>query len=1634
MNKTLEKIFTISFLILLLSPSLLFADSSGNDTFYDSTGFDPNRVTESVSDFEHIDPFTGGLTLNFVDMRLPGNGGLGLVIQRTYNSKNACRSWSETSGGGSTVLSCQNTNIDQGQSSWVGMGWSLHMGKVIVSSTSPKYIIEMPDGSQHEAYLKTGSTGSTYITKDYWLLDVSNSSSYVLTFTDGKKMTLSQNYGGNVYYATKIEDTNGNTITITYNTYSSGHESEYEGTIKSITDSANRSTSFTLTTSKIGGRYRLSKITRPDGKYITFNYTQKTSLSAILDSVQPPVGNSWSFSYGTSIYELTKITTPYGGSLEYTYDTEGFNYSVSGSQCTKNFRTVSKKTTSGVSNTGTWNFYYFEGTSKNETRITNPCSRTIKYSHYGYNSGLTAGNMWKLGLPQSKETLQGSVSEEKVAYSWTNSSSISGDNYTGATCGGNTLKDSYAVYVPYLSSQSITRDSKTYTTSYSGHDFYGNPSTISESGDKTRTTTKTYWDNTDKNIVHDKPLSETVSGDFTGTFTTNYTYDNNTGNLTQLKKYGVTADYTYYSSGNSNGSGNLYTMIDANSNKTTYEWSNGRISKITNPIYSISRSINSMGTIAQEADGRGSIYSTTYRTDFTYDGNLRLKSIDPPVGNTTNYTYSDDGKTKTEKRGNSSTGYFSTEYYYDGLGRPTGTKDSKGITTSIAYTSCGTKDYTSSNIGDKVYYDYFGRVTKILHQDGYYITYSYSTSSTENKVTVTDEAGNITYLYYNAFGNPDEKLLVSEKDAMNNTTSYEYNILGNITKITQGDSLSRSFGYDTTKNFLTSESHPEKGSISYERDNVGNMTSKTDSLGTTTYVYDGINRMTSITYDSTKTISFGYDNADNRTSMNGPSASISYEYDGDNRMTKKSETISSKTYTTTYGYDGNDNITSIGYPSSRKATYVYNSNNQVESVKDFGSSITDVKYCTSGSCIGLPSSFISPDGLTTSLTYSNRNLTTQIKVGTSSLNMAYGYDNRGNTTTITDNLDSTKGQSLDYDSLNRLTTFNATGLWGTGSFEYNSHGNRTKKVVGSSTTNYNYSSSNYTLSSTTGGEPSSFSYNGYGDVTAIDGSTLSYDGLHNLTSYKGVSFTYDGDGIRVTKTADGNTVVYHYDQEGNVISENDGNGNLISDYIYLNGMLAAKIINALDLTVSRSGTGSGTVTSTDGGINCGSDCSEAFNSGITVTLTATANTGSTFTGWSGDCTGTSSSCTVTMNAAKNVTAAFTLNTYTITASVVGSGGSISPSGSVTVNYNSNQTFTITPNSGYKVSDVKVDSVSKGAITTYTFSNVTANHTISASFSIAYTLTVSKSGTGSGTVKSSSDGIDCGSDCSETYNSGTSVTLTATADSSSTFAGWSGVCSGTGTCTVTMDSNKTITASFTIKTYTISASAGSNGTISPSGNVTVNYGSSQTFTITPASGYHVENVTVDGASVGAVTSYTFSSVTANHTISASFSNISTLTVSKSGTGTGTVTATGINCGSDCSEVYSHGTTVALTATPDTNSTFSGWSGGCSGTGTSCTVTMDSNKTIIASFTMKTYTITTWAGANGTISPSGTITVNYGSDQTFTITPIGGYHVSDVTVDNVSVGTVTSYTFTNVTADHAISAIFSINDGVKEKLCK
>lgn len=159
-------------------------------------------------------------------------------------------------------------------------------------------------------------------------------------------------------------------------------------------------------------------------------------------------------------------------------------------------------------------------------------------------------------------------------------------------------------------------------------------------------------------------------------------------------------------------------------------------------------------------------------------------------------------------------------------------------------------------------------------------------------------------------------------------------------------------------------------------------------------------------------------------------------------------------------------------------------------------------------------------------------------------------------------------------------------------------------------------------------------------------------------------------------------------------------------------------------------------------------------------------------------------------------------------------------------------------------------------------------TIPAATPSTYTLTVATQGTGSGTVTTSPSGT--------TFPAGTTVTLFAAPDAKSTFAGWSVGYSGSSgsSCVVVMGSNKSVSATFNLKTYTIYAGAGKGGSIAPSGSSTAYAGSYKTYVITPASGYCTSSVKIDGISISPIGSYTFNNISRNHTIYASFRRITT----------------------------------------------------------------------------------------------------------------------------------------------------------------
>jgi hypothetical protein len=142
------------------------------------------------------------------------------------------------------------------------------------------------------------------------------------------------------------------------------------------------------------------------------------------------------------------------------------------------------------------------------------------------------------------------------------------------------------------------------------------------------------------------------------------------------------------------------------------------------------------------------------------------------------------------------------------------------------------------------------------------------------------------------------------------------------------------------------------------------------------------------------------------------------------------------------------------------------------------------------------------------------------------------------------------------------------------------------------------------------------------------------------------------------------------------------------------------------LAVAKAGNGQGKVTNNPPGVT--------FKKGTAVVLHALPDSNSVFEAWGGNCSGSSRTCSVSMTADKTVTASFSLKAYRIHVrpSV---NGVIHPFGSVKAAHGEKRRFQIIPLPGYRVSDVRVDKASVGATNSYTFDNVTSDHTIEAVF-------------------------------------------------------------------------------------------------------------------------------------------------------------------------------------------------------------------------------------------------------------------------------------------------------------------------------
>ncbi len=423
-----------------------------------------------------------------------------------------------------------------------------------------------------------------------------------------------------------------------------------------------------------------------------------------------------------------------------------------------------------------------------------------------------------------------------------------------------------------------------------------------------------------------------------------------------------------------------------------------------------------------------------------------------------------------------------------------------------------------------------------------------------------------------------------------------------------------------------------------------------------------------------------------------------------------------------------------------------------------------------------------------------------------------------------------------------------------------------------------------------------------------------------------------------------------------------------------------------------------------------------YNHGQAVNLVASANTGYEFVNWTENAVQVSADTTYSFTATSNRTlvANFRLKTYTITATA-GTGGSITPSGNVNVTHGSNQTFSIAADSGYEISDVKVDSISVGKVSSYTFNNVTTNHSIQASFSLlpvaTYTVTFNVSDV-SGPLQGAN--VSFNGESRQTDSQGRAVFSEVPVGNRAYTVSKIGYENSTGS--VNVDSDKSVNVSLAKKTYTLSTNAVGQGSVSKNPDKsTYAHGEIVQLTAIPSTGWNFTGWSGDLSGSVNPANITMDS---NKTIMATFTiKKYTIAASANPPPGGSVSGGGN---------YTHGDTVNLVATPSEGYEFVNWTenGVQVSANAAYSFMATANRTLVANFRLKTYTITATAGTGGSINPAGNVNVTHGLNQSFTITPDTGYDIEDVKVDGVSVGAVSSYTFNNVTANHTISVTFKL----------
>jgi YD repeat-containing protein len=1175
---------------LIILPSLAFGTTDSTDPV-NNPWVQHIESTPYQATFEQINPSLFSLALNFKDIVVPGNGGLDIVVERSYSDKDPYYTDSDAGyyNGGATLMGdfwdigIPTLVALAGTGPWVLPSYTAKNGCQNVAA--PGGYQQPPDlgvysapgeGKSVKTLHRSASTETQFseISADNWKAQCITSSTdgtqgRVVYAPDGRRYVF--NYrpnGASSWFLSKVSDRNGNWLQYNYGTYPAASWPLAPPLLNSITSNDGRTVTFNYTT--IAGRLYLTSVvgpgTRVDYGYETYTPTDTVpqSTGTRLKTVTLADGTAWSFGYQSSVFGdvLSSVNTPSGGVFSYTYGIFG---GIGAPLATKQV--------SGTLPAATWTFSGYENAYPSGiTQITGPgfCAKNYfslgtptpgAYVNYSsviggatYSGRDTLLNsLWDYQTATKSEIYNDSscsslVRQEILTWdkrqiapgpnvkSCTSTSAvtpISGGYYSTSTCDWGDAN----IYAPIEISRTVNQDGQAYVTSYSSFDSYGNPQTIVESGPNggNRTTTNTFYNNPTTWVI-----GKLATSAFTGSQLSN-SYDS-VGNLLSETRDGVTTSYTYDTQGN--------VATETRPRGLVYAYSNyyrGIAQTESQPeAVTITKIVSGAGNVTSETNGDG------YTTLRTYDGLNRVLSETYPTGTAKTISYTASAKTATR-------GGLVETTQFDGLDRTTSITLG-GITTTHSYDQRGEVSFTSdpnSSSGTSFQHDALGRLTLTTNADGSTRAVSYGPATR----TVTDERGNATTYSYRGYGTPDSLWLMSvaAPDPSANV-GLARNTLDLITSAVQGG-ITRSYGYSSNY-YLSNVTDPEIGTTTYGRDAAGNMISRSaGTSGTTTYVYDGQNRLTSVTYPgNASAVTNTYNKRSKLLTASSSVATRSNGYDANGNLTSESLAVDGLTLTTSYAYNGLDQLSSLIYPQSGNVvSYSPDILGRPTVVSGY---VSAVAYWPSG----MIKQINYANGTTTSYGQNSRlwpsSFATQLG-STAYINSSYAYDGKGNLSAISDSSDNAYNRSISYDKLDRLTGI--SGPWGSGTISYDGIGNIASQLLGGAGLYYAYDSVNR-LASISGSRASNFTYDAYGNITSAYGNSYNYDGVPNLVcvncAASAVQYSYDGTNRRVSNLKGG---AKHYEfvnsQGAQLIDFVPSQGNLLTEYIYLGSKRIAQRVS-----------------------------------------------------------------------------------------------------------------------------------------------------------------------------------------------------------------------------------------------------------------------------------------------------------------------------------------------------------------------------------------------------------------------------------------------------------------------------------------